>query len=377
MSDITFDNYDAVDEEDYIDYDELDAQANETINDTTDESDEAYTDDTRYEIDEEQNTDRDDTAHELDEQAHYDADELSYDDEQQDTYQEDARDLDNGADESDDVPLQQKVMAILGLVWANIVANTQKGYAIARERFEAIDWVALREGAVGRIQSINGLLQNRVPEKFHKAMYAGLIGILLLIPLGIGASFMLGGSDAKPEPTSDIVMVGQQSDTPVTANGIIAPFFTPTVQYWSDNLDSWTSNSAVTPDMLAIVMQLQSCGNPNYETGGLFGVPSVDLANQPFNDIEANAQLAVARLEAGLKATDDDFGLALAYYVDGDTALSSDFTQWSQSARDLFIIGRNLYNQAQNDMNNSVDINAWVGQAGAGVCSQAQIALNR
>ena len=56
----------------------------------------------------------------------------------------------------------------------------------------------------------------------------------------------------------------------------IASFFTPEIQYWESNILAWAEEKGLDPNLVATVMQIESCGDPLAESPagaiGLFQV---------------------------------------------------------------------------------------------------------
>ena len=44
--------------------------------------------------------------------------------------------------------------------------------------------------------------------------------------------------------------------------GLISPVFQPEVQYWSAAIQVWASAAGLDPNLVATVMQIESCGDP-------------------------------------------------------------------------------------------------------------------
>ena len=42
----------------------------------------------------------------------------------------------------------------------------------------------------------------------------------------------------------------------------LSPIFTPEVQYWASDIKRWSEVYGLDPDMVATIMQIESCGNP-------------------------------------------------------------------------------------------------------------------
>src|SRR5688500_10923905 len=47
-----------------------------------------------------------------------------------------------------------------------------------------------------------------------------------------------------------------------SSNGLVAPLFTNEIDYWSSDLVRWANAYDLDPNLLATVMQIESCGHP-------------------------------------------------------------------------------------------------------------------
>src|SRR5204863_298304 len=88
-------------------------------------------------------------------------------------------------------------------------------------------------------------------------------GNLFSIPLG-------GAAVNNPEP-------------PPAANDSIAPVFTVEVQYWAPKIIEWSRKYSVDPNMIATVIQLESCGD--YMAGSSAGAQGL-FQVMPFHFVE-------------------------------------------------------------------------------------------
>lgn len=247
------------------------------------------------------------------------------------------------------------------------------GIAIVVEGIAALNWAGYGEAVMGAFQAVHHAIKNRIPQKYRITIYA-LIAILIVgLPAGWGAFSLFSSNNVGNQTANSQTVTVNQQNAAIADNGILAPLFTPTVQLWAEDIAFWTANSAITPDMLATVMQLESCGNVNVQ-GGLFGVGDDSTT---FNAPDIQANIAVERLENALSSSDGDFGLAMAIYSGGESILQSDFVTWSQHNRDMFILGRTILHHTEIGMIDSPDLNSWLQNTGAVLCSEAQSANNQ
>ena len=169
------------------------------------------------------------------------------------------------------------------------------------------------------------------------------------------------------------------NDTPTY--GQIAPFFSPQVLRWESQILRWASEENLDPNLVATVMQIESCGNPLVVSpagaNGLFQVMDYhfNAGENPF-DPDTNARRGLDYLRSSLEHFGNDAGLALAGYNGGIQGASRPAALWAQETRDYQYWGVNIYAEASAGMETSPTLQEWLNAGGASLCSQAgQLAL--
>src|SRR5512141_1497922 len=102
-----------------------------------------------------------------------------------------------------------------------------------------------------------------------------------------------------------------------STNGPIAPFFAPAVQFWNASIVNWSNEYGIDKNLIATVMQIESCGNPQVASSagamGLFQVmPFHFNAYENPYDPETNALRGLSYLSRSLGNAGGDVRLALA-----------------------------------------------------------------
>lgn len=105
----------------------------------------------------------------------------------------------------------------------------------------------------------------------------------------------------------------------------VSETFTPQVRRWSDEICRWSDEHNMDPDLIATIMQIESCGNHTAisSTGvrGLFQVTGANLDGQnPYNPNVSMAKGPGKVLKAELKAAAGNVVAALAGYNGGGYA---------------------------------------------------------
>jgi len=97
----------------------------------------------------------------------------------------------------------------------------------------------------------------------------------------------------------------------------ISPIFTREVQHWADDITRWANASALDPNLVAVILQIESCGNPFARSSagamGLFQVMPFHFhfGENPY-DPETNAFRGLGYLVRSLQTANGDARLALA-----------------------------------------------------------------
>jgi soluble lytic murein transglycosylase-like protein len=160
----------------------------------------------------------------------------------------------------------------------------------------------------------------------------------------------------------------------------IAPFFTPQVRYWAEDIERWAKAYELDPDLLATVMQIESCGHPSISSHagaqGLFQVmPFHFEAGESTIDPETNAKRGTKYLKFCVDYTGGDVGLALACYNGGPSVTKLPATQWKEETRKYYYWGTGIYDAALNNEVSSARLTQWLEAGGQGLCERAAGAL--
>jgi len=156
----------------------------------------------------------------------------------------------------------------------------------------------------------------------------------------------------------------------------ISPIFTREVQYWADDIVRWSNASALDPNLVAVIMQIESCGNPSARSSagamGLFQVMPFhfQLGENPYNP-ETNALRGLNYLARSLQAANGDARLALAGYNGGIGVISRYEWTWHAQTKRYIYYGAPIYADARSGMASSPMLDEWYRKYGAGLCRDA------
>ncbi|HVN54493.1 MAG TPA: transglycosylase SLT domain-containing protein [Anaerolineaceae bacterium] len=161
----------------------------------------------------------------------------------------------------------------------------------------------------------------------------------------------------------------------VGASGL-APLYTEEIQHWGPFIQSWASEYALDPNLVATVMQIESCGDPQAgsQSGatGLFQVMPFHFKSgeDPF-DPETNARRGLNYLRRSFEKAGGDARLALAGYNGGIGLIQADSATWPVETRRYAAWGAAIYADARQGVAESQTLQDWLGNGGSRLCRQA------
>lgn len=158
--------------------------------------------------------------------------------------------------------------------------------------------------------------------------------------------------------------------------GVIAPLFTPEVQYWQTDIQRWSQEFDLDPNLIATVMQIESCGHPRAISSagamGLFQVMPFHFApEEDAYNPNTNAYRGMAYLKQALAARSNEVRFGLAGYNAGISGASKPESNWPAETIRYVYWGSGIYADAQAGRSSSDRLNEWLGRGGASLCNQA------
>jgi hypothetical protein len=162
--------------------------------------------------------------------------------------------------------------------------------------------------------------------------------------------------------------------------GAISAVFRPEVQYWSAAIQVWATADGLDPNLVATVMQIESCGDPDARSRvgamGLFQVMPFHFASgeDPYNP-DTNAARGMAYLKRSLEAANGDIRLALAGYNGGIGVIGRSESSWAAETQRYAYWGSGIYTEASNGAAESLRLQEWIEAGGASLCRQAHSRL--
>lgn len=175
----------------------------------------------------------------------------------------------------------------------------------------------------------------------------------------------------------------QVSDTAVELGGSttsLSPVFTREVKYWEPQILNWSAMYGVDPNIIATIMQIESCGNPEAESyagaKGLFQVmPFHFAAGESMLDPETNAMRGLAFFNEQLRYTKGDIPLSFAGYNGGYAASGGNYPNWPNETQRYFYWAKGIYEEAISGYEESPTLSEWLAAGGAAGCQRAATRL--
>jgi hypothetical protein len=164
----------------------------------------------------------------------------------------------------------------------------------------------------------------------------------------------------------------------------ISPIFTAEVQHWGASISKWGAEYGVDPNLLATLIQIESCGWAGAESSagaqGLFQVMPMHFTEQEkasgMTEPELNAKRGAGVISDCLMRSDGDVGLAMACYNGGPRLIRLPFTQWPAETQRYFTYGTGIYNDANSSKVTSPAVKQWLDAGGVYLCRTAADSLN-
>ncbi len=162
---------------------------------------------------------------------------------------------------------------------------------------------------------------------------------------------------------------------PVSSASISAAF-TPGVLAWAPQITAWAHEFDLDPDLVATVMQIESCGavGATSPSGamGLFQVMPYHFEGEedPY-DPETNARRGLSYLSAALRLAQGRVDLALAGYNGGHSAISLPLAEWPSETQRYVYWGSGILADIDAGRVPSPRLAEWQRAGGARLCAES------
>ncbi len=218
------------------------------------------------------------------------------------------------------------------------------------------------------VQTVHRLWVRLLPLQLVFIM--GMIGLVAGVTGAMTILLLRGNVQEAPLPGSNTSI----TLPPPT----VARVFTPEVQYWSSKILQWSQQYGVDPNILATVIQIESCGDFMAGSGagaqGLFQVMPFHFADgEDMHDPDTNAKRGIEYLKGGLELADGHIGLAMAGYNGGWGVIPRGWGGWVRETRLYYLWGAQIYLDAIRGKSpaESAGLQSWLNAGGVNLCRQA------
>jgi soluble lytic murein transglycosylase-like protein len=156
----------------------------------------------------------------------------------------------------------------------------------------------------------------------------------------------------------------------------ILAMFTPEVQAWETEILHWSNEYALPSTLIALVMQIESCGAPNVQSPagaiGLFQVMPFHFSSQedPY-DPQVNATRGLNYLARSYELANGSIALTLAGYNGGHSTIDLDPNAWPEETRRYVRWGTGIWGDIQAHEGHSDTLERWLAAGGERLCRAA------
>ena len=222
-----------------------------------------------------------------------------------------------------------------------------------------------------REEADESVLDDYDSRSFSSPVY--FLPLLLVLAVGVFFVFLLSGlkesTDVSGEPASD---KGHYASHPG-----ISPIFTPEVHFWGDQIMIWASETGLDPNLIATVMQIESCGDPRaISSAGAMGLFQVmpfhfEGGENPYLP-DTNALRGLGYLKKSLESAGGNERLALAGYNGGIGVIAKSEFYWANETQRYAYWGGGIYADALQGASRSARLDEWLAHGGSSLCAQAR-----
>jgi soluble lytic murein transglycosylase-like protein len=166
------------------------------------------------------------------------------------------------------------------------------------------------------------------------------------------------------------------ADLPPVTSTRISPIFRVEIQHWADSINRWAAASQLDPNLVATIMQIESCGDPRARSSagamGLFQVMPFHFyaIDNPYSP-DTNAARGLDYLTKSLATGGGNARLALAGYNGGIGLIGRAEWTWPAQTKRYVQYGAPIYEDARNGLVSSTALNEWYEKYGVSLCRQA------
>lgn len=226
--------------------------------------------------------------------------------------------------------------------------------------------------------------------RLRSPRWLGLVIVLIFLCalMGFTGAFT-GAALVLPESMSSVTVVDTNRPFYASsalgaeaAQSTLSPVFTNEVRYWEPLIKAWAMMYEVDPNVIATVIQIESCGDPTVASHagaqGLFQVmPFHFQPGEDMLDVQTNATRGMIYLTQGLHKADGHVGLALAGYNGGHGVINRGWATWHSETKRYYEWGSQIYEEARSGASTSAALQDWLNAGGLTLCNRARDTQSR
>lgn len=166
----------------------------------------------------------------------------------------------------------------------------------------------------------------------------------------------------------------------ISNQNTIAPLFTPQIDYWADDIARWSEQYNIDPNLMATIMQIESCGHPTVASHagaqGLFQVMPFHFAlGENMLNPETNAYRSANFIRECGRYAKGDPGMIMACYNGGPSVMTRPVERWANETLRYYRWGVGIYHDALQNADESATLHEWLAAGGASLCQRADSIL--
>ncbi len=224
-----------------------------------------------------------------------------------------------------------------------------------------------------------------------------MLAFIVMLFVGSNLGITVPGFDTERGSEISTITGNPQTTYAGTHNTAapLTPFYSESVLYWEPKIYQWAEENELNPNIVAILMQIESCGHPYAGSGFANGLFQVTPAN--FNSLVNNQfQTSIGVLEPGTNQLNPDYNAAAGLYIfsidcllfAGDD-LEAAFACYNggpnavnpnnrfQETIDYVVWSMGIWGEASRGAATSATLNRWLNSGGSMLCDSAEAALER
>ncbi len=233
-----------------------------------------------------------------------------------------------------------------------------------------------------------------VEASMHKRMFLILAVVSMIVislglfalpdRLGAAPGTAIQATAVEDAAAEQVQRAPEQPESPSAAApsaGGISPIFTAEVRFWENDILRWAAEHELDPNIVATIMQIESCGDPQALSGagarGLFQVMPFHFSDsEDMLDPDTNALRGMNFYNEQLRYTGNDKLLSFAGYNGGYAASGGAYNTWPDETKRYYTWASGIYEDASSGASQSETLAAWLAAGGAAGCQRAAASLN-